>query len=178
MWETDISLFMLVWKQTLWLQAHFLFGKALTNVDLDDLSVPHYSLADLYIKKTGTLSNTAEAFATLKTTFNKNCMINCWNTNVNIFYVCQASYLKVCLCCFLCKRIEWFRVNEGFAHLPCPGSTIFLCLEHTGSLWVAYPHLPEKSRYLLLLVRGKTDAHRNLQTSENSACVFVKPIVK
>lgn len=36
------------------------------NVDLDDLSVPYYSLTRLYVRKTGTLSNRTEAFATLK----------------------------------------------------------------------------------------------------------------
>lgn len=77
------------------------------NVGPDDLSVPSCPLTDLYIRKIGTLSNRTEAFAALKTTFNKNCMINCWNTSVNSFYVYQASYLKLCLCCFLCKRIEW-----------------------------------------------------------------------
>lgn len=68
------------------------------------------------------------------------------------------------------------RVSEGFAHLPCLGSAISLCLEHTGSLWVAQPHLPEKSRHLLWLVPGKTDAHTNLQTSEKAARVFVNSV--
>lgn len=75
------------------------------------------------------------------------------------------------------RELNGPEVNEGCAHLPCLGSAISLCLEHWQPLG-GISILPEKSRYLLLLVHGKTDAHKSLQTSENSACVFVEPIVK
>lgn len=98
----------------------------------DDLSVSYYSLTNLCIRKICTLSNRTEAFATQKATFNKRCMINCWNTSVNIFYVYPVSYLKACLCCFFCKRIEWPRNWWRICTLVLPRKCILLV---SGAHW-------------------------------------------